>query len=297
MAPDRSRRPGSDRPACGQGYCLQAAIAAGSGVDEGAKRRVVHTTHCFMVQPSPTESRWWYLPVRHTVSLTEEVAERNGAEKTSKKSSKKIDLLRLDENGAIIEQGVSAVLGVSASELRRARPEQLIGKRMFYLQQTRHGFTLASAPSDVGPLEGQMLAMAMTAASMMPAPPGPDRSTWTDSRPLPPLMRRDQRAPARVWRRAGPSPEGGRRFEISSKKTEEQPEENRKNRKKNKKNRKKKRGVQPAPGPVTKLSGQALTGSDGRTERSALRFELAASKKVKLTGSLRLQRKERICVR
>jgi hypothetical protein len=266
--------------------------ASGSQATAG---QTVHTSHCFVVRPAATPTRWWYVPVRHRITS------RSAEGKKDKKN-----ILSVTARAIRVDPQAHIVLGPKAEKLRRDlrhhRAENPIGKNLFYLRKTRHGFALASPPTVQRFLTGQMLMTALTAFALMP-PNALDgtQKAWTDTRPLPPLLMQRSEAPFRIWKEiySGSQKGVGTRYQILRHHPSARNQSlARKTAESKNPPRARKNAPQANQGArLERLDGRAQTDKAGRPLRTELEFVKRLARGGRLRGRLVLVRKENLCVR
>ncbi len=180
---------------CGRRYCLvteltkasaqgrqgSSPLSPKSGKASNANGTLV-TTHCFLTEQAPTKGRLWYVVTSHSLQWKQP-------------GQPSQDILVVKNHSISLAPGARQWLGDLADAFRADRSP--VGRRLFYLRQTKWGFTLGAPPSAPDPVTLQMALLAATASALTPDPPGADPATWIDRR----LLLLPERAPERLWQR------------------------------------------------------------------------------------------------
>ncbi len=222
MAPDPGKKKEiTQGEKCGFGYCITVFTAGdippelarlivresssgspsvnGKGIggkQEEFKGQGLIAEHCFLVEQTPTQGRWWYIPAVHRMFIQQP---DGGKQK----------LFEITGDGVEIPEGADSIRlpGMAhGTSLKRGAGKGILGSRLFYLMSTPHGFSLASVPRLAGFLEGRMAMKTLTATSLMPLPihfEGDKSGTVDDDRPVPHLMRPGEKMVLLRWTKMG----------------------------------------------------------------------------------------------
>ena len=304
--PEEKRAVSEEKTKCGFGYCVKVFIYGdvppedengnvppdlsrspkveeGDAPPVGGSEKGMVTEHCFLLERTPSEKRWWYVPVKHEMSAKYPNGSKrvlfnmtpNGVRLPARTDSLRLKSMR---HGAAIKNGMG---------------KGILGSRLFYLGETPHGFALASLPRVSGFVKNQMLLQAITATSLMPLPKDTEVKSWVDDRPIPPLMRQSSETLRITWTREEPD-----LYRLKTK------TDDKKNKTSGKKTKKK-------PSPETtdsnsrqtqlpKIQGTVeLNRESGRMKKARLSFHLPGSKRKglkEIKGRIEVESRKEVCV-
>jgi hypothetical protein len=247
------------RRPCGPSFCFNA-----EGDFVKPPERKLASEHCFLLARAPTEGRLWYVVLSHKITLKEK------GEKQAKV------IFTLDKKAFRILPKAAAMFGLRSGAVKPGRARALVGKRLFFMRRTRHGFAPAGRPRLESPVGAMMLAWAAGAAALCPFPPSASSSKWVDRRDLPPLLPSRILKVYRKWEPVKGPEQTRRRWKITPHLDKEPSAELKK----------------------VRLNGEASTLADGTwVERSRIRVErLDAVLKHLSAVRLELTHKGRRCV-